>query len=145
MTYQYISIAQAEDITELYRTQQIRRRRASLRARRRRETVSRQKRTLVFTVFALILGIILAVSVLSTSTLATGTDQASDSYKYYKEVYVESGDTLWSIAQQNTNGSISEIQECIVEICSINDLNRLETLKSGTYIIVPYYSGEYLQ
>ncbi|MBE5881712.1 MAG: LysM peptidoglycan-binding domain-containing protein [Lachnospiraceae bacterium] len=145
MNYQYIPVTQTENSTDLYRQQQMRRRRAAACAHRRRAIVARQRRTLAFTAFALVLGVILAVSVLSTSTLATGADRASTTYKYYKEVYVESGDTLWNIAAQYTDGSISEIQECITEICSINDLSRLETLKSGTYIVVPYYSSQYLQ
>lgn len=145
MNFQYIPVKQTEDSTDLYRQQQIRRRRSVVCARRRRATVARQRRTLAFTALAMVFGVILAVSVLSTSTLATGTDHASSMYKYYKEIYVESGDTLWSIAAQHTDGSIVEIRECIDEICSVNDLNSLETLKSGTYIIVPYYSSEYMQ
>ncbi|MBQ8527741.1 MAG: LysM peptidoglycan-binding domain-containing protein [Lachnospiraceae bacterium] len=144
MDFQYIPVTHEIDTTDLYRQQQIRHRRAAKNARKRRTSVARMKRTLVFIVFALVLGVVLASSLLSTNALATGADQASDSYKYYKEVYVESGDTLWSIAEENTDGSMTEITDCISEICSINNLNRLETLKSGSYIIVPYYSGEYL-
>lgn len=142
--YQQISVARREEVSDVYRAQQSRRRRAAAHARARRAAVSRQRRTLCVTAIAIVLGIILAFSVLGTSAQATGADQASDSYKYYKEVYVESGDTLWTIAEQYTDGSISEISDRVSEIRSINDLNTYETLKSGTYIVVPYYSGTYL-
>ena len=140
--YQQISIERREDISDIYRAQQIRRRRSAANARARRAAVNRQRRTLCFTALAIVLGVILAFSVLGTSAQATGTDQASDSYKYYKEVYVESGDTLWTIAEQYTDGSVTEITECIDQIRSINCMNQFETLKSGTYIIVPYYASE---
>ena len=143
MNYNYIPVTRTEESTDLY-NQQIRRKRSSINARRRRAAVARQKRTLAFTVLALVLGVILAISVLSTNTLATGADQASTGYKYYKEVYVESGDTLWSIAEEYTDGSLQEIQTLVSEIRSINDMNTLETLKAGTYIVVPYYSEECL-
>ena len=144
MMVQQISITRSENILNDTQMQESRRRKAITVARARREKVSRQRRTLGFTGLALILGMILTFSVLGTSAQASGADQASDSYKYYKEVYVESGDTLWSIATQYTDGSISEVNDCIEQIRSVNSMNKFETLKAGTYIVVPYYSSEYL-
>lgn len=144
MMVQQISITRSENVLNDTQMQDSRRRKAITVARARRERVARQRRTLAFTGLALILGIVLTFSVLGTSAQASGADQASDSYKYYKEVYVESGDTLWSIATQYTDGSISEINDCIEQIRSVNSMNKFETLKAGTYIVVPYYSSEYL-
>lgn len=143
MMYQQISVSRNEEL-DLHRAQLSRCRRAVSNARIRRAQVQRQRRTLLFTAVALVLGVILTFSVLGTSAQATGADQATESYKYYKEVYVESGDTLWSIAEQYTDGSIAEISACIEQIRSINSINQFETLKAGTYIVVPYYSEEYL-
>lgn len=140
---QQISVTH-DNITEDQRVQESRRRKAIRIARARREKVARQRRTLLFTAIAMVLGVILTFSVLGTSAQATGMDQASDSYKYYKEVYVESGDTLWTIAEAYTDGSVSEIRDCIAEVRNINGLSKYETLKSGTYITVPYYSAHYL-
>ncbi len=142
--YQQISVLRNDDSTDLYIAQQRRHRRAVAHARARKAQVARQRRTILFTAVALVLGVVLTFSVLGTSAQATGADQASDSYKYYKEVYVERGDSLWSIAEQYTDGTVSEISDCVNEIRSINSMNKFETLKSGTYIIVPYYSSEYL-
>ncbi len=141
MTYQYISVTRDEDTFELHKSQQLRNKKSATRNRRRREEVARQKRTILFSIIALILGIVLAFSVLGTNAQATGADQATDPcYKYYKELYVQSGDTLWTIAEQYTDGSVSEVQHYISEIRTINNMHSLETLKAGTYIIVPYYS-----
>ena len=142
---QQISMTHTHDITNSERSQEIRRRRAVKVASARREKVARQRRTLLFTAIAVILGVALAFSVLGTSAQAIGADQGSDSYKYYKEVYVESGDTLWSIAQEYTDGSVNDINKCISDMRDINDLHPYETLKAGTYIIVPYYSTQHLQ
>lgn len=141
---QQISITHTETVLDNNEAQESRRRRAVQVARARREKVARQRRALLFTGLALVLGVILTFSVLGTNAQATGADQATESYKYYKEVYVESGDTLWSIAEQNTDGSVREISDYIEEVREINSLNKYETLKSGTYITVPYYSAEYL-
>lgn len=141
---QQISITHTETVLDNNEAQESRRRRAVQVARARREKVARQRRALLFTGLALVLGVILTFSVLGTSAQATGADQATESYKYYKEVYVESGDTLWSIAEQNTDGCVREISDYIEEVREINSLNKYETLKSGTYITVPYYSAEYL-
>lgn len=143
MMIQQISVAH-ENMTEDQRMQESRRRKAVRVARDRREKVARQRRTLLFTAMALVLGVILTFSVLGTSAQATGMDQATDTYKYYKEVYVESGDTLWTIAEAYTDGSVSEIKDCMAEVRDINGLSKYETLKSGTYITVPYYSSQYL-
>lgn len=140
---QQISVTH-DNITENQRVQECRRRKAIRIARARREKVARQRRTLLFAAMAMVLGVILTFSVLGTSAQATGMDQASDSYKYYKEVYVESGDTLWTIAEAYTDGSVSAIKDCIAEVRDINGLSKYETLKSGTYITVPYYSSQYL-
>ncbi len=142
MNYQYISVEREMNDAGAESAQMLRSERAVRNARRRRETVARQKRTLLFTAMALILGVILAFSVLDTDAQALGADQASEaSFKYYKEVYVQTGDTLWTLAEQYTDGSVSEIRECISEIRSINDLGSLETLRAGTYIVIPYYTN----
>ncbi len=144
MMYQQISVVRNEEQTDLYRSQQCRRRRSAAGARARKMQVQRQKRTLLFTVMALVLGVILAFSVIGTNVKASGSDQATESYKYYKQIYVESGDTLWNIAEQNTEGSVSDIKAYMDEVRTINSMSKYETLKSGTYITVPYYSSEYL-
>lgn len=114
--------------------------------RRRRAVVARQKRTLFIVSATLILGIFLALSMGRMSAHATGAVQSGNSsYRYYKEVRIENGDTLWSIAKAYTDGSISAITECMEDICSINHLGKYDTLKSGNYIIVPYYSSDYIE
>lgn len=115
-------------------------------ARRRREVVARQKRTLVIALVTFILGLFLALSTGKMSAQATGADQANNiGYRYYEEIRIENGDTLWSIAEAYTDGSVSAITECMEDIRSINNLGEYETIKSGDYVIVPYYSDAYIE
>lgn len=144
MKYQPIIIKREEDSEALYLEQQCRRRRSAAKAHARKVQVARQKRTLLFSVVAIVLGVILTFSVLGTNAKASDSNQATETYKYYKELYIESGDTLWGIAAEHTDGSVKEITSYIEEVREINSINKYETLKSGTYITVPYYSSEYL-
>ena len=70
--------------------------------------------------------------------------QDTPMYKYYASVQIMNWDSLWSIAENYTDGSVSEIMDCINEIKSINHLSRFETIKAGEFLIVPYYSADIL-
>lgn len=148
MNYQCIAICNRRDVGDfdLARLQHMRERRAKACASHRREVVARQKRSLIIAAITVILGIFLALSTGRMSAQATGADQASDTgYKYYANVSIQNGDTLWSIAEEYTDGSISSITECVKEIRDINNLGKFETIKSGDSVIVPYYSDVYME
>lgn len=148
MNYQCIAICNGRTAGDLNmnRLYALREKKARVSACHRREVVARQKRTLVIMMITIILGIFLALSTGKTNAQATGADQASDTgYRYYKEVRVENGDTLWDIAEVYTDGSVSSITECVEDIRSINNLGAFETIKAGDYVIVPYYSDEYIK
>ncbi len=69
--------------------------------------------------------------------------QASDSYKevtYYKSVYVHSGDSLWTIADQYMSDG-EDKNDYIDEIRQINHISGSH-LTAGSYIIVPYTVSE---
>ncbi len=61
-------------------------------------------------------------------------------YKYYAEVRVESGDTLWDIAMQYMTEEYRSVNEYIREIKKINHLGA--TLQYGQILTIPYYSDE---
>ncbi|MBE5875287.1 MAG: LysM peptidoglycan-binding domain-containing protein [Lachnospiraceae bacterium] len=76
--------------------------------------------------------------------------QASDlehkiSYKYYKSVEIMPGDTLWAIAEEysDTENYASTI-EYIEEVKRMNSL-KSNTIHAGNYLIVPYYSTEFVK
>ena len=72
--------------------------------------------------------------------------QANTGFKYYTSVTVESGDTLWSIADRYIDyGHYTDKAIYIAEIESINHLDANEILLAGKVLIVPYYSAEYVR
>lgn len=79
-----------------------------------------------------------------TSYASTGSDTSDLEFKYYSSITVKAGDSLWSIAQQYADDHYDGINEYIAELISINHL-RNDTLKAGQYLIVPFYSEEFLR
>ena len=70
-------------------------------------------------------------------------DAAETSYKYYKSVFVGNNDTLWSLAKEYMDEThYDSIADYIGEVRSINGLPD-DTIRYGTYLIVPYYDSEY--
>lgn len=70
------------------------------------------------------------------------TDSAEISYKYFTSVLVESGDTLYSIAQEYADEHYSSIDAYIEEVCLTNHLMDME-ICAGDYLVIPYYSTEF--
>ncbi len=64
------------------------------------------------------------------------------SFKYYTEIEVEYGDSLWSIAGKYVDGHYNTSLEYIKEVKSINHLHS-DVIKEGQKLIVPYYSNEF--
>ena len=69
------------------------------------------------------------------------TDGDDMMFKYYKSIMIDNGDTLWSIALENKIPDM-DTKSFVEEIKSINGL-RSDSITSGNYLIVPYYSSEF--
>lgn len=110
-----------------------------LRTERRREF---RRKLLVF-LMTLFLILICAVSYHSLSTSAhSGEEQVY--FKYYTNISVEYGETLWTIAEEYIDyGGYRDIGEYISEVQSINHLSEDCALKSGQNLIIPYFSSEF--
>lgn len=119
------------------RTNQSVRKSGQSRQKRRKQ----QLRVLAIT-SVLMLSILCSVFAMHANAKTAGQD--TPMYKYYASVQIMNGDSLWSIAESYTDGSVSEIMDCINEIKSINHLSRFETIKAGEFLIVPYYSADIL-
>ena len=61
-------------------------------------------------------------------------------YKYYTEVRVDRGDTLWSIADRFMTEEYTSRRTYVREIQQINNLGC--ELQYGERILVPYYSED---
>lgn len=61
-------------------------------------------------------------------------------HKYYTDVRVESGDTLWDIAMEYMTEEYRSVNEYIREVKKINNIGT--GLQCGQILTVPYYSDE---
>ncbi len=94
-----------------------------------------------FTIMLITLVMTVCLS-LSSVVLAGNQKKEEQTYKYYTSVQIQSGDTLWSIANQYCAGSGMDVKEYIHEIKQLNHLSN-DQITSGQYLTVIYYSNEY--
>lgn len=65
------------------------------------------------------------------------------SYKYFKSIYIEAGDSLWSIGKEYADEHYTSVASYINEVKQMNSLES-DSIKTGSYLIVPYYSTEFI-
>lgn len=63
-------------------------------------------------------------------------------YKYYRTIEVKAGDTLWSIADAYADSAYVNKEEYINEIKKMNNISD-DTIHSGNYLTISYYSEEF--
>lgn len=108
----------------------------------RRQREIRRKLMMGIMTFCLIL--VCAVSYHALQSNASTGDEEFN-FKYYTNITVEYGETLWDIADEyidykeykNKNAYIAEVQ-------SINHLED-DAIRAGQHLIVPYYSHEFVK
>ena len=86
----------------------------------------------------IIVAIIIA-AVLYVSITHMDASEADASTKYYTCISVESGDSLWDIAQKYMTDEYTSTQDYIDEVVSINNLNNDSSIVAGTNLVIPYY------
>lgn len=103
---------------------------------RRAQKVQMEKRLIVvISIIVVSLGILLGSSI---SAFASAREKAP-LHKYYTSVQLRQGDSLWKLAGEYASTDQSE-QEFIDEVCEVNGISESNTLHSGQYLVVPYYS-----
>lgn len=86
-------------------------------------------------VLCLLLIILSAILIPATVTAKRNVDRE----KNIISVQIESGDTLWSIAQEYITDEYRNINAYIKEIKDVNNLSS-DTIHAGNYLIIPYYN-----
>lgn len=115
-------------------------RRRRLNAKRRR-LIQRRRFAFCFVLTCILSVFIAGIFSFKSNAL---TEDAEMKYKYYTQITVSQGDTLWSIADTYMDDTMySSKSEYIKELKSINHLNCFGDIQSGQEIIVPYYSSEF--
>lgn len=107
---------------------------------RKREAVVRRQRGIlaVAIIIVVALGILLGTSM---NALASSEKDIASYNKYYVSIRIESGDTLWSIADEYVEGFNLSKEAYIAEVCQINGISE-NNIQAGDHIVVPYYSQE---
>lgn len=97
---------------------------------------------------AVIWALMIAVISISLSMIpgnkadAVGEDQQVY-YKYYDNVRIQKGDTLWGYAEKFKSPDGMTCQEYINDVKRINHIKG-DKLKVNDTIVLPYYSTEYI-
>jgi len=94
--------------------------------------------------FALVLVTMICLTMFSGGILAYAKERESAQptyYKYYTSIHVESGDTLWDIADRYLSEQTGSHQEYIREVMKMNDLKSTD-IRIGDTLTVFYYSTE---
>lgn len=106
-----------------------------LRRERRRKAAAA-----VLTVFATVC--IIMICAISYSTIRS---KASNGFKYYTQVTVESGESLWELAEAYIDYEFYKDKDSyIAEIRRINHLDGDGSLVAGQRLILPYYSADFV-
>lgn len=106
---------------------------------KRRNTKKRRQVQIVASMVGVIILTIFTLTV-SASEINAVSDTSGIRYKYFTTVYVENGDTLWSIASEYATDEYDDFDMYIAEVKKLNDL-KSNTLQHGSHICVPYYSS----
>lgn len=84
---------------------------------------------------------LLSISFFLVKVKASSEDEALK-YKYYTSITVESGETLWDIADKYMCDEFNSTASYINEVKHINHITE-NKIYAGEKLIVPYYSSEY--
>ena len=108
--------------------------------RRQREI----RRNILLSIAAVVILLTFLLSFYSITSLAK-SDAEDISYKYFTSIQVQKGDTLWSIAEDYIDVEhYDSPKEYITEVMFMNNLSD-DSIVTGQYLIIPYYSYDFVQ
>lgn len=113
----------------------------------RREIIARRKKQQrihgIISISALILSIFIVFCIFGVDTNARSIEDHPE-YKYFTNYELKYGDTLWTIAETYADHHYDSVEDYINEVCIINSISKDARLISGTCLIIPYYSQEFM-
>uniref|UniRef100_UPI0040569191 LysM peptidoglycan-binding domain-containing protein n=1 Tax=Acetatifactor sp. TaxID=1872090 RepID=UPI0040569191 len=108
-----------------------------------RQRAIRRRIMMVFATICLVM--VCAISYHSIRTSAN-TGHEDLSFKYYTNITVAYGDTVWDLADDYIDYSQYEDKESyLIEVKSINHLDEELNIRAGQNLILPYYSNEFVK
>ena len=106
----------------------------------RKQQVKRQKFLIGLTIFVFALIVTIKSNVFLSE--AQNNEDPAMNYKYYKSIQIQSGDSLWKIAQENMSKEYDSIHDYIDEIKELNHLES-DVIQQNSYLTIGYYSHEF--
>lgn len=92
--------------------------------------------------FAAALICVFILGLICGGRMVNASKPVKHNYKYYKEVKVDLGETLWDIAEDYATAGYASANDYIAEICEINSLCD-DQICYGQRLLIPYYSSEW--
>ena len=116
-----------------------------LRAYKRKLRRQREQRRKVM--MAAIAALIVITGFISYRSITTkASENVPVAYKYYTDVIVKGGETLWNISDHYIDYTqYKSKQAYIEEVCCINSLYDASDIRAGQRLVVPYYSTEFVR
>ena len=108
----------------------------------RRRHGKRQKNLAIF-ISSLCLALAIAIFFGSFLSEAEAKEPEVTYYKYYTNVEIQPGDTIWDLAEDYMDVNYESREDYISEVKELNSLSDTDAIISGQYLILPYYSTEY--
>lgn len=103
----------------------------------------RQKNMIIF-ISSLCLALALGIFFGSFLSRAQAKEpEGTTYYKYYANVRIQPGDTIWDLAADYMDENYESREDYIREVKELNSLSDTDSIISGQYLILPYYSTEY--
>ena len=87
--------------------------------------------------FTLFLTVVILMAISLTGTIFGINDAESLTKPVYSEIMIQSGDTLWNLAEE-FGPDDQDIREIVYEICKLNDISA-DSIYPGQTILIPSY------
>ena len=89
-----------------------------------------------FYLLSVIMFVMIVFTIIMSSSLKTNARENTNNKKIYTSISIQSGDTLWDIAEEYKPDEMS-CKEYIKEIKEINSLSS-DNIHSGNYLMIYY-------
>lgn len=112
--------------------------------KQRRNRIKRTKQIIERVLLTICLIALFAIGSSAILTKATTTEEAKNVYyKYYTQIEIENGDSLWEIAgRYMEHGPYETRTDYMNEVVKLNQLSNTTIIK-GQHLVVPYYESAY--
>lgn len=117
-----------------------------LRNYRRELRIQRERRRKCFMVMMTVCLVVLGTVSYQAIQSSANTGDEEIMFKYYTNITVAYGDSLWEIADEYIDYHQYKDKEAyIAEVRSINHIDEDSAIRAGQNLVVPYYSNKFVK